>query len=1013
MRRVLLLTFFLASLASAKDMLVKVPVANKAQLDIIYRDKYAVVDRDAKSVTLYVNEGQFDKIKAMGLKPVVIIDNIQQYTKERTSPTNKVDTSITMHYHTYAQTVYLMDSIASANPSICKLDTIGYSVQGRLILAMKISDNPGIKEDEAEVRIVGCHHGNEWPASEIPLFLIAYLTERYNTDSYVHYLVNNREIWIMPMLNPDGHELHQRENANNIDLNRNYGYMWRGDGGDTIAYGQPETRAMYRWSQRENFTMGLTYHTYHPAVNYIWNYSPDHIPDSALVVDYANMYGDSTADHGDAYWVTEGYDWYQTFGDLNDYSAGIDGINDVTIELCHEFVPPDTELDTTWHINRGAMLAFINKAGQGIHGYVMDSATGDTLKQAVVDVEGIDWPVFTDSETGDYFKTLLPGTYTVVAWANGYQKKSIPGIVVYSDSATKLDIYLAPGGENYAYKLVEAVIDNQSPPSIKPHAPWVLGAPDGKYVSLNNNGYVVLDMGEHTPVNYAVKVYEGDDGTPDESYLVYGADSFYGPFTYIGHGSGTSICYLNGSGLAHARYIEIKDAGGNSSSGSTAGFDLDAVMNMPLPQGAYVVLNKTEVIDTEGVINGSLDPGDRGFFKFNLKNIGTQNAYSVKFKLTSLSSYVQVESDTVVTDSIQTGDSVYVNRGFDVLATTPEGQIAYIKYDIILGDSITEDTLVFVVGQKDSLNPQGPDDYGYFAYDISDSAYTEWEPLSFIDIQGPGINLNLQDDQTAIIHLPFVFKYYGQYFDSVSICSNGWVALGSHAETDYINTSIPSTSAPPSLVAPFWDDLSPQNGGGVYYYFDADSSRFIIEWAGVPLYNNSSAIESFEIILRDSSFYPTITGDGEVLFIYQRVSDSNSCSVGIASPSQSSGLQYLYDGDYDNTATALAAGRFIKFTTDTPCLNIDENRNPANNIVSMSVPTIQKGNIVFSVRTNAHCVSQFNIYDVQGRLVLNKTIALRPGLNNLNIGIKSAKRGVYFIILKGERWKIKKKILRF
>lgn len=88
------------------------------------------------------------------------------------------------------------------------------------------------------------------------MYLIAYLTEKYGTDSYITDLVDNREIWIMPMFNPDGHEDTTRHNANDIDLNRNYGYMWTADGGDTKAYGQPETEAMYKWSQEKILRWG-------------------------------------------------------------------------------------------------------------------------------------------------------------------------------------------------------------------------------------------------------------------------------------------------------------------------------------------------------------------------------------------------------------------------------------------------------------------------------------------------------------------------------------------------------------------------------------------------------------------------------------------------------------------------------------------------------------------------------------------------------------------------------------
>jgi hypothetical protein len=468
----------------AKDMLVRVPILNRSDMRTIYSNRYSIVDKNKNTVTIYIHDYQLNELKRLGFKVEILIDDIQAYTKERIAYNPRVDTSLTSHYHSYDQTLAIMDSIAQLHPAICKLDTVGYSVQGRIMLAIKISDNVNIKEDEAEMRIIGCYHGNEYPSSEIPLFMIAYLTEEYGFDSYITHLIDNREIWIMPIYNPDGHVAGSRHNANNIDLNRNMGYMWTGEGGDSEAYGQPETEAMYKWSQRENFTLGLTYHTYHPAVNYIWNYSPQRSADSTMILQYANIYGDSTASHGDAYWVTEGYDWYQIQGDLNDYSYGIDGVDDVTIELCHEFVPPASQLDTVWDINRGAIIATISKSGQGIHGYITDSTNGNPIIESVINIQEIGWYVFSDRETGDYFRPLLPGTYTVEVWANGYKKKIISGVNVVSDSGTKLDIELSPESNYYGYKLVEANIDNTHPPVINAFTPWALWAPDGQFVRV-------------------------------------------------------------------------------------------------------------------------------------------------------------------------------------------------------------------------------------------------------------------------------------------------------------------------------------------------------------------------------------------------------------------------------------------------------------------------------------------------------------------------------------------------
>ncbi len=1014
MRKILILLIVITGTLKA-DMLVRVSLNHRGDLDFIYEQKFSIVDLDDTSATLYIRNSELDKLKKHGFNANVIIPDIKEYTLRRINENSRVDTSLTTHYHSYSEIISIMDSIRNAHPDIVKLDTIGYSVQGRLLLAAKVSDNPNLKEDEAEIRIVGCHHGNEWPSAEIPLYLLAYLTENYGTDPFITNLVDSREIWIMPMVNPDGHEAQTRYNANNIDLNRNYGYMWNAEGGDTVPYGQPETEAMYLWSQRENFTLGLTYHTYGQIVNYIWNYSPDHIPDSNSVVTYAAMYRDSvnaaaTAIGDNAsYSMTEGYDWYQTYGDLNDFSMGITGINDVTIELCTEFVPPATRLDTTWKINLPAMLAFINKAGQGIHGYVIDSVTGDTIKEAVIYGMERDWPVHTDPETGDYFLPTLPGTHSIKVWANGYNVKTITGITVQEDSSVKLDIYLSPGAGSYIYKPVSVIIDRASTPVIKPHIPSILGAPDGNYVSLNDTGWVVVDMGENTPITGVFTVYEGDDGYPNENFNVYASNNFRGPWTYIGSGSGTTTFTLSGSGLSSARYLKIQDAGGNPSGGATTGFDLDAIENVR--ENAPIILFAGDTIhDTSGIINGSLDPGDAGYITLVYKNVGTEPAYNVKIFLTSLSNYITVNEDTTSVDTFGSISTVSLNKSFVVSPSTPPATevklVATCKYDTV----IKRDTLTYTVGAPDSTWAMGPDAYGYYAYDRLDTAYTEWENFSFIDIQGPGTALNPGDETVLEVTLPFSFKFYGNTYNTVYISSNGWLSFIQPQNADYTNDPIPTSGEPQGVIAPLWDDYDPSQAGNVYYYNDTHSHQFIVEWAGVPRYNNPNEILTFEAILRDPGYYPTITGDGEIIFVYQRLDNILSATVGIESIDETTGLQCLYNGTYDQKSAALIPDGFIKFTTDTPQMTnvIAEETHPALLVYIPSMLNSKK--IPMSITLPEDEKVNMSVFDITGRKRVSKVFSLHKGFNRVEI-TNNFNKGIYFIEIKGKSWEYRKKIM--
>ena len=151
------------------------------------------------------------------------------------------------YYHTYAENEQIIDDAVAAHPGIAKKFSIGKSYEGREIWGIKISDNVATDENEPEVFIHGLTHARERASNEMALYLIQLLTNNYATDPRIKAIVDSREIWIVPMLNPDGAEYdmsgghwHQwRKNrqpipgstAIGVDLNRNWGYHWGGGSG--------------------------------------------------------------------------------------------------------------------------------------------------------------------------------------------------------------------------------------------------------------------------------------------------------------------------------------------------------------------------------------------------------------------------------------------------------------------------------------------------------------------------------------------------------------------------------------------------------------------------------------------------------------------------------------------------------------------------------------------------------------------------------------------------------------
>jgi hypothetical protein len=150
-----------------------------------------------------------------------------------------------------------------------------------------------------------------------------------------------------------------------------------------------------------------------------------------------------------------------------------------------------------------------------------------------------------------------------------------------------------------------------------------------------------------------------------------------------------------------------------------------------------------------------------------------------------------------------------------------------------------------------------------------------------------------------------------------------------HRWYSFDNGQIPEPGASAGLIAPFWDDLEYAGNNGVFRYNDTANHRFIIEWKNCTHPQAPGALpETFQMIIHDPAYYPTPTGDSEILFQYEVVNNNDNdsynplepgcySSVGFQSIDNMDGLQYEYDNLYHPAAAILQATRAIKITTAT------------------------------------------------------------------------------------------------
>jgi hypothetical protein len=296
-------------------------------------------------------------------------------------------------YHTYAELNDELHRLANEHPQIAQVSSIGKSVEGRDLWAIKISDNVAQDEPEAEVVFLGGHHAREWIAVDVPFLIAERLVTQYGQDTSITRLLNQSEIWIVPMVNPDGHQyavtsdrLWRKNRRNNgdgtfgVDLNRNYSYEWGGPGssGDTYseiyrgpeAFSEPETRAVRDFLQTRETRALISYHNFSQLVLYPWGYTNNPAPDEPLLQSLAVAIADRIrVVHAVSYTPQQSSDLYLASGDTTDWLYGTKQVPNFTIELRpRSVVPgfelPESDITPTFEENLPAALFLVDWAIQ-------------------------------------------------------------------------------------------------------------------------------------------------------------------------------------------------------------------------------------------------------------------------------------------------------------------------------------------------------------------------------------------------------------------------------------------------------------------------------------------------------------------------------------------------------------------------------------------------------------------------------------------------------------------------
>ena len=1010
------LTYAAAS-TQPKEMLVKIK-ASKTSIQDLYQSGFYIYEVKDGFIVGAITEENLAKISAQGYQFEILIPDMVKY-HEAMAPGTDFG-----RFHSYQEIVDTFNLIAQNNPDLVRLDTIGRSIQNQVLLAMKITSNPGVDEHKPRILWDATTHGNENIGSEVCLYLVRHILRNYSIDPVIYNLVNSREIWIIPITNPDGMVARQRGNANGVDLNRDYGYVWEAGNGSPAPFSQPEIIAIRNCTQRAPFVMWTSYHSGTTAAMWPWAYSTNAPYDSIVMAFLCQRYSYYTG--LPAFQICRGL--YEAHGASSDYGYGAEGALLICPELCSPHVPDTSQIEPLCQANLNANLELLRRCSYGVRGRIYDSLTNEPIK-AMVELQPPYSPIYTDS-LGYYFRYAHQGTYSIKVIANGYTEKTVSAISVPTDSYIICDIPLVPDSTNptFADKCNFSVIKDPSNHSNTSLTTFALGTPDNRRLSLGVKGWATFDM--QKPIingpGADFTVYENDADL--EACSVYVSDNWNGSWHFCGVDTGTSSFDLSRAGVGIARYIRIADDG-DGTNGPTGGFDIDAIEAV-ITNAPALVINNQIIYDSLGNNNHRFDPGELVELVLDLGNFGRLPAYSVTGTLTTNDPYVEI-TDSIGTFGDILPDSTQNNDGdrfvLSANANTPTEHIA--QFILHLNGSGYQDSIQFSIriGEFTITDPipDGPREPAlYWAYDDVDSFYTNHPNYAWVEIKTLGTRLSFaSNDEVKLVSLPAAFgpcRLYGNRYTQVSISADGWIAAGSNTNPAYSNTGIPDATSPNGLVALNWDDLYPNNSGsgGVYWYHDVANNRFVIEYDSVPYYNATTIMDKFELLIYDTTVAPA-TGNNILVGQYQTANLFSSNTVGIEDPTGLIGIQCLYNNTRHRGCAPWAPGKAIKFTTDAPSAStIEVFRNITDNAIKIFPNPFRTATVIRMPSSGSvNNQSRINIYDITGGLV--KTFNLIVNNQKLTTifwdgkdnNSKKLASGVYIVRLESAQSGLLKKVI--
>ncbi|WP_108869216.1 M14 family zinc carboxypeptidase [Aquimarina aquimarini] len=447
-------------------------ITQKSQLNLISKELAIVhYDENTNTVKVMANKNQFSSFLQKNIPfTVTTEDNIIGYRTMTSDLAGKATTFPLTAYPTYSDYETMMNDFAINYPTLCKVENIGVTTEGdKSLLFVKLSDNVNLNEQEPRVMYTSSMHGDEIAGYPMMLNLIDYLLDAYSNTAHpkhndIKNLLDNNEVWINPLANPDGTFRNSpnntsvanatRGNANNVDLNRNYPDPDDGAHPDGNTY-QTETIAFMNFADAQHFVLSANFHGGIELVNYPWDTYAGAHPDEDYFVHVSEEYRNHCQANSPAGYfddinngITNGFAWYEVQGGRQDYQIYNQKGKEITVELSTNKTPPANQLVNFWNYNKEALISFLKQINYGIRGVVTDVVTNQPIQAKITVIGKESYETWTPTELpeGDYYRPIKAGTYDLLFEAACYESLTLTGVTVADYAAVIKNVQLTPIG---------------------------------------------------------------------------------------------------------------------------------------------------------------------------------------------------------------------------------------------------------------------------------------------------------------------------------------------------------------------------------------------------------------------------------------------------------------------------------------------------------------------------------------------------------------------------------------